>query len=229
MDEPNAQSLAPDIKFVHSSASEVFPTLIWLADLAPQSFGPLNQAIAAKLDALTGPRTQTYRSETFQTEQNLHLQADFAPLIAAIGKLAKASLEQLAIKYDEIVFSAMWANINPPGAKHSIHSHPNNFFSGVYYVQCDAKANAIRFHDPRGQAEVMMPPRTQHNIYNSNVIELEAKPGRLVLFPAWLKHDVPTNLSERERISVSFNLMFPNFSETMAVPLWQGGQSKSLR
>ena len=114
-------------------------------------------------------------------------------------------------------------------AKHSVHSHPNNFLSGVYYVQSDAKANVIRFYDPRPQAEVMMPPRTQRNVYNANLIELETKPGRLVLFPAWLKHDVPTNLSDRERISVSFDMMFPRYTESMSTPLWKGGQNKGLR
>ena len=229
MDSPGPQTSQPTIRFVHSSVSETFPTLIWLADLAPEAYEPINEMIAAKLDALTGPRVQSYRTETFQTEQTLFRDPEFAPLCTAIHKLAVAALEQLAIAYEEIGLTAMWANINPPGAKHTIHAHPNNFLSGVYYVQCDAKANTIRFHDPRGAAEAIMPPRAQQNVYNTNVIELETKPGRLVLFPAWLKHDVPTNLSERERISLAYNLMFPNFTETMAAPLWQGGRNKSLR
>lgn len=229
MNDPKPSSPGSDIKFAHYSSSQAFPTLIWLADLAPDSSEPINRTITAKLDALTGPRVQSYRSETFQTEQTLHLQPEFAPVRAAISKLAKAGLEQMAIKYNEIVFSAMWANINPPGAKHTVHSHPNNFLSGVYYVQCDARANAIRFYDPRPQSEVLMPPRLEQNVFNTNTIELETKPGRLVIFPAWLKHDVPTNLSERERISVSYNLMFPNFTETMSAPLWQGGKDKALR
>ena len=48
------------------------------------------------------------------------------------------------------------------------------------------------------------------------------KPGRLILFKAWLKHEVPINLSEGERTSVSFNLMFPAFSEMTARPLLKG-------
>ena len=227
--EKSLLSAETPILFAHTSASEVFPTLIWLADLAPESYEPLNRTIAAKLDAITGPRVQSYMSETFQTEQTLHHVEEFAPLLVAIRKIAEGALRQLQIDYQDIVLSGCWANINPPGAKHSIHSHPNNFFSGVYYVQSDVKANIIRFHDPRAQAEVIMPPRHQQNPYNTNLIELETKPGRLVLFPAWLKHDVPTNLSARERISVSFDLMFPNFTETMSMPLWRGGENKKIR
>lgn len=217
------------IRFAHTSVSEVFPTLIWLADLAPDTFFPLNKAILPKLDAITGPRTPTYPGETFQTETNLHQLAEFEPLVRAIEKVVAGALRQLAIDAPEIVFTAMWANINPPSAKHSVHSHPNNFFSGIYYIQCDPKANVTRFFDPRPQAEVVMPPPVQQNAYNGNMIELEAKPGRLALFPAWLKHDVPTNLSDGERITVSFNLMFPRFTERMSMPLWQGGKRKRLR
>ena len=225
------QGTASDIavRFAHTSVNELFPTLIWIADLAPETFNPLNQALIARLDTMTGPRVQSYRGETFQTEQDFYHVPECAPLIHAIHQVALGALNQLAIEAREMVFTAMWANINPPGAKHSVHSHPNNYFSGIYYIQCDARANVTRFFDPREQAEVMMPPRKQQNLYNGNRIELEGKPGRLVLFPAWLKHDVPTNLSERERITLAYNLMFPHFTETMSMPLWEGGKHKDAR
>ena len=105
----------------------------------------------------------------------------------------------------------------------------NNFFAGIYYVQCAPKANFTRFYDPRAQADVMMPPPVKQNAFNGNLVQVEGKPGRLVLFPAWLKHDVPINTSARERITVSFNLMFPHFTERMSMPLWQGGKDKRLR
>jgi hypothetical protein len=107
MDSAPTTGSQPEIRFIHSSVSETFPTLIWLGDLDPQNFEPLNRAIVASLDAITGPRVQSYRSETFQTDHVLHLQSEFAPLIAAVAKLAKGSLQQMATKYDEILISAM--------------------------------------------------------------------------------------------------------------------------
>jgi hypothetical protein len=47
-----------------------------------------------------------------------------------------------------------------------------------------------------------VPPPRKRNAFNSNLIQVEGKPGRLVLFPAWLQHDVPTKASARERIAV---------------------------
>ena len=46
-------------------------------------------------------------------------------------------------------------------------------------------------------------------------------PGRMVIFPSWLRHHVPSNEGSRERISISFNLMFTNFAETAAAPRWK--------
>jgi uncharacterized protein (TIGR02466 family) len=217
------------IRFARTTLNPVFPTLIWLADLAPDTFTPLNEALLAKLDAITGPRVQSYHGETFQTDHDLYQLAEFEPLRRAIEKVADGALRQLEVEPRDLVFTGMWANINPPGASHSVHSHPNNFFAGIYYIQCDPKANVTRFYDPRAQADIMMPPPVKRNAYNGNLVQVDGKPGRLALFPAWLKHDVPINGSERERITVSFNLMFPQFTERMSMPLWQGGKHKRLK
>jgi uncharacterized protein (TIGR02466 family) len=217
------------IRFARTSVTQLFPTLIWLADLAPEVFARLNEAILAKLDAITGPRVQGYRGETFQTGHDLYQLAEFEPLRRAIEQVADRALRQLAIDPREMVFTGMWANINPPGASHSVHSHPNNFFAGIYYIQCDPKANFTRFYDPRLQANVMVPPPVERNAFNGSLVQVEGKPGRVALFPAWLLHDVPINSSERERITVSFNLMFSQFTERMSTPLWHGGKHKRLK
>ena len=42
----------------------------------------------------------------------------------------------------------------------------------------------------------------------------------LLLFPSYLQHSVDANTSDRERISISFNIMFSNFTQEMSQPLW---------
>lgn len=39
------------------------------------------------------------------------------------------------------------------------------------------------------------------------------------MFPDLLKHSVDANMSEEERISVSFNLMFSSFTKQLSKPL----------
>jgi hypothetical protein len=50
----------------------------------------------------------------------------------------------------------------------------------------------------------------------------------LLMFPAWLQHSVDPNRSDRARISIGFNIMFPAYAEVMAAPLWVPGRRSSI-
>jgi len=52
--------------------------------------------------------------------------------------------------------------------------------------------------------------------------------GTLLAFPAYLQHSVDANASEEERISISFNIMFSDFTENLSKPLW-GNHASSRR
>ena len=78
----------------------------------------------------------------------------------------------------------------------------------------------VNFHDPRGQTAIIRPPVTELTAYNTDQVVVEIGTGTLLVFPAWLPHSVDANRSENPRISVSFNIMFASFAETMGEPLW---------
>jgi len=40
------------------------------------------------------------------------------------------------------------------------------------------------------------------------------------MFPSFMEHSVDANMSEEERISVSFNVMFSSFTRQLSKPLW---------
>ena len=67
---------------------------------------------------------------------------------------------------------------------------------------------------------MIMPKPKQYTRLTANSADAQSKEGRLLIFPAWLKHSVPANDGTSERISISFNLMFSNFTDQMAAPLW---------
>jgi hypothetical protein len=56
-------------------------------------------------------------------------------------------------------------------------------------------------------------------------IAVPVKEGRLVLFPAWLSRSVPVNVSDAERVSISFNIMFTDYTESMSPTLWEKGSA----
>jgi hypothetical protein len=44
--------------------------------------------------------------------------------------------------------------------------------------------------------------------------------GTLLISPSYLEHSVSPSMSDEERISISFNVMFSSFAETPSKPLW---------
>lgn len=89
-----------------------------------------------------------------------------------------------------MVVTGCWANVSPPGACHHEHTHPDNFPSGVDYVKASVGGDTIDFHDPWPQAHVMAPRTTKLSTKHAASFNINAKVGRMVLFPAWLAHSV---------------------------------------
>ena len=67
---------------------------------------------------------------------------------------------------------------------------------------------------------VKKPTVTELTAENTDQVVVEVSDGTLLLFPSWLPHSVNASASDETRISVSFNLMFPAYTETMSKPLW---------
>ncbi len=103
-----------------------------------------------------------------------------------------------------------------------MHSHPNNFLSGVYYLHTQAGADTINFHDPRRQTGIIRPPVTELTAENTDQVVVKVRNGTLLMFPSYLEHSVDANQSDAERVSLSFNVMFSAFAEELAKPLWSG-------
>lgn len=199
----------------------LFPTPIWVVDLEPAVYEPLNRGILANLESLIGERPAVRAGGTLQTDNDLHTFEAFADLTARITGAVEGVLRFLEVDYENFEITGCWANINPPGGINTPHMHPNNYLSGVYYVQTGVGADSIFFSDPRPQASMILPRMKRENIYSGNEATIEAKPGRMVVFPSWLYHGVPANRSQQDRVSVSFNAMFSSYTESMSPPRWK--------
>jgi len=200
----------------------MFPTYVWKIEFPNELTQSINRSvlplIERKLDSTPQPPK---KSLFFQTEQNLHLEPEFAELVKYIHLYANSALEYLNFDYEDIQITGCWANITSMGNDHKSHSHPNNFLSGVYYVETHPGSNTIMFHDPRPQTGTIKPPVKKMTLENTDHVIADVTPGNMLLFPSWLHHSVPINQSSNRRISVSFNLMFQQFAETMSSPMWK--------
>jgi uncharacterized protein (TIGR02466 family) len=101
-----------------------------------------------------------------------------------------------------------WANVLRYGQYHSLHSHPNAFWSGVYYVtgnpapeEAHPFSGKLEFIDPRPGASLNYTEGT--TLYGRFL--LNPTPGQMVTFPGWLQHQVHPFFGEGERVTVAFN------------------------
>jgi uncharacterized protein (TIGR02466 family) len=110
----------------------------------------------------------------------------------------------------------MWANVNRSGHGNEFHCHPGSVWSVVYYVD-DGGISAdpslegwLELMDPRAPASFMYAPHLAFNcpgglsVGGNEVVVPRA--GLMVLFPAWVLHQVRPYKGNAERISIAFNL-----------------------
>tara|TARA_A100000164_G_C21665345_1_gene656946 strand:- start:172 stop:774 length:603 start_codon:yes stop_codon:yes gene_type:complete len=100
----------------------------------------------------------------------------------------------------------MWAIINTGGSANLRHQHGNSTISGAYYVRAPKNSGDIIFYDPRPAPVYSHPNVVDPNLLNAQVNGISPKEGALVLFPSYLDHSVNENLSNEERIVISFNI-----------------------
>ena len=203
-----------------SDVIPMFPTLVWKIQLRQELRQRIEAGIVPVLDELRRDLPRLTPGQGWQSKQTLHEREELRELRSCIDKAAASVLRFLRIGYESIEITGCWANVLAPGAAHRIHSHPNNFLSGAYYVRTCSGADTINFHDPRNQTSVFRPPVVELTAENTDQVVVRVNNGTLLLFPAYLEHSVDTNASDQERLSVSFNLMFSSFTENLAKPLW---------
>jgi uncharacterized protein (TIGR02466 family) len=106
-----------------------------------------------------------------------------------------------------------WANVVRSGDYHTPHNHPNNLWSGVYYITVGEPESGRR---KNGQLE-LLDPRIGCNMVGipDSLFEVRysipTKAGLMVLFPSWLVHHVHPFVGKGERISIAFNILATNF------------------
>ena len=132
----------------------------------------------------------------------------FADLVAALDKHVAAFAEDLQFDLDgrDLKLEDLWINILPEGGMHASHIHPHSVISGTTYVAMPEGASALKLEDPRSARMMAAPARLKGARPElRSFVYVAPKVGDVLLWESWLRHEVPMNMAEDERISVSFN------------------------
>lgn len=132
----------------------------------------------------------------------------FKDLVKVLDKHVSAFAKDLQFDLGEkkIKLDSLWINILPPGGVHTSHIHPHSIISGTTYVAMPDGASAIKFEDPRLAMMMAAPGRkAKARTELQNFIYVAPKVGDVLLWESWLRHEVPLNMADDQRISISFN------------------------
>ena len=205
-----------------SDVIPMFPTLVWKLQVETSLRDTLDARLHAALNDMRRGAPPLAAGQGWQSGQALHEREDLRELVALIERGVRSVLKFLRIGHDAFQITGCWATALARGASHRMHSHPNNFLSGVYYLHTHPGADSINFHDPRRQTGIIRPPVVELTAENTDQVVVKVRDGTLLMFPSYLEHSVDANASDEERISLSFNVMFSGFTEQLSKPLWSG-------
>lgn len=187
-----------------------FPTSVWRFDLANA------EAVNARLQQFI--RQERARDERgmhgrssmlgWHSADNLHLRPELRDFVELIGRNVSEVAEffRWDLRRAGVAMLNCWAIINGKFAHNAVHNHPGSVLSGVYYVQAPKNCGNLYFRDPRPAAVMLVPDVLEHTRWTSNRVNYEPLAGRMMLFPGWLDHGVEPNLSDEERVCLSFNI-----------------------
>ncbi|MCH8615075.1 TIGR02466 family protein [Sphingomonas sp. SM33] len=132
----------------------------------------------------------------------------------AFSDLAKVLTKHAASFAKECAFDltrkprldSLWVNLLRGPGHHSAHIHPHSIISGTLYVEVPKGSGAIRFEDPRLPMMMAAPTRSPQAAEELQpFVRVEPRPGLLLLWESWLRHEVLPGTGRGERLSISFN------------------------
>jgi uncharacterized protein (TIGR02466 family) len=155
-------------------------------------------------------------------ESNFHLHTRPEPEIRALCRFIDLNLRQFVAGMsgmDEAGATRLqlqyhtWFHVTRTGGYQGLHNHPNAAWSGIYCVdpgdpgEPGSNSGAVRFHDPRAGCDMYLDPSNNalQVPYRHGPWQLQHKPGKLLMFPSYLLHEIFPYTGERPRIVVAFN------------------------
>lgn len=209
--------------------------LAWLAGHAPLvsvfDLEPELEAIPTLPDVLRAihERSGQYLDQSVRggTQTDGHLFSRIDPEIRAVRSMMSRAvdlyLERLADLPEDhpqkppsaapaLRFAGSWSVRLSGGGFHTSHVHPLGWISSAFYVRVPERSGADDAQ--AGWLSLGVPPEIL-GLGLEATQTIEAKPGRLVLFPSWMWHGT-RSFGEGERLSIAFDVARPG-SESSGV------------
>lgn len=188
----------------------LFPTPLWCYSV--DNHEKLNRRLLAEIAARRGvePDRASRKRVDWQSQHDLFERSEPAhvELAAHIREALLDTVKRMSFEVGDVQFGYDgWVNVNPPGGYIGPHSHPKAFLSGTYYVDVPGEGD-----DGGGEIEFIAPHSVTllSGLIKSPMLldkrRVRPRLGTLLIFLSTQMHWVLPNNSERDRVSIAFNL-----------------------
>ena len=192
-----------------SSPNLFFPTPVWVSQL--ENYKEINDKILTYIKEIQNEDVKGVIKSNIKGWHSKDFDLKNKKVIEFINNIS-SQINQVInnmnwdISNQAVKISSMWSIINIGGASNARHHHGNSTISAAYYVKAPKNCGEIVFYDPRPAPVFSHPRANKPNSLNAMVNSINPVEGGLILFPSYLDHSVNPNLSNEERIVVSFNI-----------------------
>lgn len=104
-----------------------------------------------------------------------------------------------------------WLNLKTTDRTSVPHTHPTANYICIYYPHIVGDVGFLELTNPNPSLEYVLPQTCSHsivqdhNIFNSQLWQVEPQEDLLVVIPAWLQHYVRPDSPNAERMSIAIN------------------------
>lgn len=188
----------------------IFPTLIYEHQGTQQEIFLVQDEIKKKLPLIE--QTDTFENPVgwndgvrtnIKSRKNTILDFNLVHLQRYIEKHVKHYIDQSQSWHPvPIALRHSWINKTDYDQGQDWHQHQDSFISGTYYYQTTGKDGAFTFMNPvPWMSQELFPFGNKAEKY----CDIIPAPGKIILFPGWMSHNVEKNKTDTTRITISFN------------------------
>ena len=96
----------------------------------------------------------------------------------------------------------IWTNVNEVGSRNVLHTHTDDAWAGIYYLQAEETGNLV-FTNPANLL-LQCNPKSPY----TRKTGIKPQDGMLVIWPGWVPHEVLENKSNKQRINIAWGINY---------------------
>jgi uncharacterized protein (TIGR02466 family) len=121
---------------------------------------------------------------------------------------------RFSVKDNWNIDTVFWYNITEKGGWQEMHDHVSSpkivNFSAIHYVKFAPDHQPVEFRHPNEQViRAIQPSEIQEDnpyMFQNLSLSPSMSEGDIIFFPSYLKHSVPVQKSDKQRISIAMNI-----------------------